>query len=150
MGGFGIDFWLVFLNPLDLGGCQAWTNRITVDFHHLFIGNNSADRLAGFCGTGIVPKNRAAQRLSCRVQHDRAHHLAGHPDSLDGVSRDTGFVNDIAHGGDGSCVPVLRVLFGPAVIRLVNRVFLRHLRDFLPVLIKQYGFDTAGPQIQSN
>ena len=150
MGGFFVNFRLVFLDPLDLGGCKAWTNRVAVDFHHLFIGNNSADRLAGFCGTGVVPQDRTAQRLSCRVQHNRAHHLARHPDPLDGVSRNTGFINDITHGGDGRSVPVVRVLFRPAVIRLVNRVFLRHLRDFLPVLIKQYGFDTAGPQIQSN
>ena len=145
----GPDFRFVFFDPLDLRRGQARAHRVAVDAHHRVVADELSDRFRRFRRSRVVPENGPAQRLALAVQKDRAHHLPGDADGGDVFAGHPRNVEAVADRRDPRFVPVVRILLGPAVVRLIDGIFHAALCHFFAILVKQHRFDAACAQIQS-
>ena len=144
MGAFCVNFRFVVAHPQNLRSRKARHGRVGRDFDQALFAHFFRQFFAFFGGTLVAPDNGTAQHFAFFIQHDKSVHLPGNAQPADIRRIHAALRNDRPDGLRRRVPPILRVLFGPAVLGLVHGIFHGFMRDHIAFGIKQHGFGAAG------
>ena len=123
MRAFGVIFRFVVAHPENFGRSETGERRICRDFNQAFFADFCRDFFAFLRCALVAPDNRRTDYFIVLVEHDKPVHLTGKSHALDVFRVDFRFGNHLLNCMQRSIIPVLRILFCPAVLRLVQRIF---------------------------
>ena len=138
MAALGIIARLVVSYPENLGGSKASQSRIGSNLDESLCSYLLGDFLAFLASTLVAPDNGRTDYLICLVQHYQAVHLAGKSDTLDVFLVHAGFCNNLLYGILHCIGPIRWLLLSPAILWLVQWIFLGCRCHHLALLIKKH------------
>ena len=150
MGALSVDLGLMVPDPEDLGGGKAGEGRVGGDLDQPLGAHFLGDLLALGSGALIAPDDGTAQDFAFLIQHHQAVHLTGDAHALDIAAVHAALLDDGLDGAAGGVPPVSRLLLSPAVVLLIHGVFHGGAGHHMTFPVEQYGFGTAGAQVNTN
>ena len=134
-------------HPDQFGKCEARQRGVRRNPDQVLISDLGRNLFALLGRPLITPDDGGTDHLVILIQHNQTVHLTTD------TQRHNVFLIDAAlekHRMDRayrSVVPVFRILFRPAVLRLIKRIFHRCRADAFTVLVKQYCLCTGCSQV---
>ena len=135
--------------PQDFARRKSGERRVCRDFKIPLLADKGMDFFAFGGGALVAPQDSRTQHLVVFVQHNKRMHLTGQPNAAHGSGVCAALLKHGARAGADRLPPVLRILFRPAVLGLCHRIFHSFGCSNMPVGIKQDGFRTRGPDVDS-
>ena len=129
----------IFLHPEELRGCKSGKGNVRRELGELFLSDLRIEPDGLLFRASVVPQDGGTDDPVPRVQGDKAVHLAAaaNPGDLCSVNVRCQFPDS----GKGLPDPVLRILFGPAGLREMQRIIPGdHIQD-LPCTVHQKKLD---------
>ena len=144
-----VVFRLMVPHPHQLAQGESRQCGVGGDPDQVIISDLGCDLFA-FLGSPLVaPDNGRTDDFVLLVQHDQSMHLAADAQGNDIVLADAALLQHGMNRADRGVVPVLGILFRPAVLRLIHRVFHRRGADAFSVLVKQNCLCAGSAQINT-
>ena len=111
------------LHPEDLCRCKSGHRRIRSDVDQPAASHLGLEISALPAGALIAPEDGATQRTPIAVQHYQTVHLPGQADTDNLAGTHAAFFHNSADAFRRRIPPIRWILFCPAVVRLMQRVF---------------------------
>ena len=142
-----VVFRLVIPHPDQFGEGESGQSGIGGNPDQVVISDLGCDLFA-FLGSPLVtPDNGGTDDFIFFVQHHKAVHLAADAHGHNVFLGHAALFQYCTDRADRSIIPVLGILFRPAVLRLVHRIFHRCGADTLTVLVEQNCFRAGCSQV---
>ena len=100
--------------------------------------------------TSVAPDDRSAKHFSLPIKHNETVHLSRETYACYVGGTYTAFVYNSLTAFAGRTIPVLRILFSPTVLRLIEGIFYGTGGDLLAVLVKEYGLGSRRTDVNTD